>query len=365
MVETRIARRPHDVAPAKESARPIIVVHKWQKPAPGTSDHGLAVILRMIVAVLRRAGIAAEAWVAVGIRDLLEQMERDAAASAARPPTHVVISTPSFILPEGFDELATRYPNTQFVQLSHSGLAYLSIDEFGIRNIRDVLDLAAGRHNIQVAGNNPRFVQWIEDGFGVSVPLLPNLYDTSTFVSRPSHRQAIETLRIGTFGPARPWKNQLVAAEAALALARRLGARLEYHVNGGRNDVDGRTAQSRVELFRGLTKASLVPVPWQPWAAFRRTVGSMDLLLQPSFDETFQVIVADAIAEGVPVVTTSACEWTPKSWWAEACDPASVAGVGAALLASRPAAVASGRAALANYVSAGTRSWQSWLGGSA
>jgi glycosyltransferase involved in cell wall biosynthesis len=365
VVEAAIQRRPHDVAPSAESARPIVVIHKWVKPAPGTSDHGLAVILRMNVAVLRRAGLAAEAWVAVGILDLLEQMEKDRTASALRPPTHVIINTPSFILPEGFDELATKYQNTQFVQVSHSGLAYLSIDEFGIRNIRDVLDLSANRHNIKVAGNNPRFVSWVEDDFGAKVPFLPNLYDTSTFVSPVSHRNAIETLRIGTFGPARPWKNQLVAAEAAIALARRLGARLEYYVNGNRNDVDGRTAQSRAELFRGLTNAALISVPWQPWPAFRRTVGSMDLLLQPSFDETFQVIVADGIAEGVPVVTTAACEWTPKSWWAEACDPASVASVGAALLASRPAAITSGRTALTNYVSAGTRLWQSWLSGSA
>jgi hypothetical protein len=247
------------------------------------------------------------------------------------------------------------------VQLNHSGCAYLSIDKFGVRNIREVAALQQETHNVRVAGNNPRFTQWVESAIG-SCLLLPNLYDTESFVKPfPARKTWGNVLRVGCFGAARPWKNQLTAALSAVQLARTLGVQVELHVNSKRPDGGERMIESRLELFDGMRDCRLIDVPWERWADFRRTISTMHLLYQPSFDETFNVVTADGIAEGVASVTTSAIEWSPRSWWADPCDPNDLTKVALQLLHD-PHAVEDGRRALTDFTSAGLERWKDYLG---
>jgi hypothetical protein len=174
-------------------------------------------------------------------------------------------------------------------------------------------------------------------------------------------RRDPDPLRVGCFGAGRPWKNQLVAAQAALAMARRLGVRLELYVNTGHWDTNGQHAKGRRQLF-GHPTAQLFEVPWNTWTRFRQTVSGMDLLISPSFDETFCVICADGVAEGVPSVVTAAMDWTPVSWWChQPHDQASVAAIGMALLHDRVAAVYDGRERLREYVELGVHQWIEYL----
>jgi hypothetical protein len=361
--EHPVPRRPHNVAPALASVRLILVTHAYGRPMPGTSDMGLSVTTQNTMKVLQRAGVQCNAWSVVSKDGLLRRLERDR-YNAGRDITHVVINTPSFIGPPGFSQLSEEYPNIEFVQLSHSGLAYLSIDKFGVRHIRDVLNLQAATHNIRVAGNNTRFIRWLSDNYGAPAIYLPNLYDVETFVDPVIGRRDHDPLRIGTFGAGRAWKNQLIAAQAAIGMARRLGQgklRLEYYVNNDRFDANHRLSESRAELFDGLPNAKLISLPWQAWPKFRRLVSSMDILLMPSFDETHCVTVDDGIAEGVPSVVTGAMEWTPPQWWCDPWDQASVASVGMTLLHDTVAAVHDGRQHLSDFVALGTRRWIDYL----
>jgi hypothetical protein len=86
----------------------------------------------------------------------------------------------------------------------------------------------------------------------------------------------------------------------------------------------------------------------------------MDLLFSPSFDETFCVVAADGIAEGVPSVVTGALEWTPPSWWCKPYDPASVANVAMGLLHDRHA-IHEARKALVRHVNDGVSRWIDYL----
>src|SRR5256885_8857503 len=55
--------------------------------------------------------------------------------------------------------------------------------------------------------------------------------------------------------------------------------------------------------------------------SFRRLVRAMDIVLQPSYTETFNMVTADAVAEGVPVVVADSIEWVPRWWQARADEP--------------------------------------------
>jgi hypothetical protein len=361
---------PHLVYPQPETVR-VILACKNFAAIPGVSHIGLGVTATTTMKTLRRNGINAEAWACKDAKDLADKLVIDHAQhhSLRHPPiTHVIVSAPSWVEPENFHGMCLAYPNVEFVQLNHSGCAFLSIDRNGIKNIRACLDLSVMLHNMRVAGNNPRFVDWINRTFdiGIGCLLLPNLYDVQSFVKpyvwpRP-HGHVI---KIGSFGAWRPWKNQLNAAMAAVQIANSLGVELELYINTGRMEshIGGqRLGESRQELFENLRGHKLVEVPWERWAKFRHTVGQMHLLLQPSFSETFNVVSADGIAQGVATVGSAAIEWLPRRWMADTDDPSDIARVGLYLLNDRHA-IEDARHELVKYAFFGLDRWKRYLNG--
>lgn len=354
-----VTARPHNVNASTSSARVILAIKNFAK-VPGVCHIGLGVTAINTVKVLRKNGVNAEAWSAQTYQELSDRLAKEAAKSNAPPITHVIVSAPSWIQPDQFGSLCLEYGNTEFVQLNHSGTAYLSIDKYGIRNIREVIDLETSTHNMRTAANNPRLAKWLSDSFGFQCLMLPNLYDTDSFVNPIPKRVLGDTLRIGSFGAGRPWKNQLTAAEASVQLARRMGVNLELYVNTMRPDGGERMVESRRELFANLAGCMLIDVPWAPWPKFRDIAARMHILFQPSFDETFNVVTADGIAEGIPSVSSPSIEWTPDNWHCKPEDPYSLVQIAIALLNDQHAVVEA-RTKLTNFVLQGLGNWLDYI----
>jgi hypothetical protein len=358
--------RPHHLSPAKHSARVIFFAKNFG--GPGISNIGLGVTNQNNISVLRRDGYYAEIWSGQSYKEVDRQIQEAEAKSVSHGETrvsHVIINSPSWITAAQIAELAYKFPNILFVLQNHTGCAYLSIDknddESGILCNRKIIDLERATSNVKVSGNNERFVHWMRRTFRAPCLLLPNLYDPESFVHPYAHKRDFgNTLRIGSFGAPRPWKNQLVAAMASLQIARQLGVNLELYVNS-RRDYEKNLFRSRMDLFEGERDAKLIDVPWESWPQFRRTVGHMHLLMQPSFDETFNVVTADGIAAGVPSVVAPSIEWCPDRWKAEPCDPNDLARVGMYLL-NDTHAVEDARHGLRKYVASGLEQWRDFLG---
>lgn len=358
--------RPHAVAPQKETARVILAVKNFAA-VRGVCHIGLGVTALNTMKVLRDQGFFVESWAAQTAKELEAQLDQatgrhDNALGGKHqyiPITHVIVSAPSWVQPADFEHLCLKYPDIEFVQLNHSGCAFLSIDKYGIQNIKKATELQLSMHNFRVAGNNRRFTDWVDRGLGSDCLYLPNLYDVKSFV--PLRHQPIgDTLRIGSFGASRPWKNQLTAAEASVQLARQMGLKLELYINSKRPDGGERMIESRQELFCGLRDAKLIEVPWERWPLFRQTVGHMHLLISPSFDETYNVCTADGIAQGVCSVTASSIEWTPRRWWSVPEDPSDLVRVAIYLLHDKNAIV-DGRNSLTQFTKTGVGHWHEYL----
>ena len=192
---------------------------------------------------------------------------------------------------------------------------------------------------------------------------LPNLYDIERVHRKPitsAHDHRV--LRIGSFGALRLLKNHTAAASAALLIAERKRSDLEFWISVNRKEgvgADG-VLHSLKNMFHGLHWAKLVEHPWEMWPDFRRTVAHMDLTMQVSFTETFNITAADSVAEGVPVVTGPAIEWVPASWQADVDTSSDIARVGLALLGD-PQAADEGLEALRHYMKVGTEHWLHYL----
>jgi hypothetical protein len=113
-------------------------------------------------------------------------------------------------------------------------------------------------------------------------------------------------------------------------------------------------------MVHGLPHVKLVENGWQTWPQFRQTVRHMHLLLQPSYTESFNVVTADGVAEGVPSVVSDAIHWVPDNWKAKVDDANDIARVGRRLLESRRAPL-QGLAALKKHNREAMRAWKDYL----
>jgi hypothetical protein len=229
----------------------------------------------------------------------------------------------------------------------HSNVGFLQADRNGVKLVREDMELEMGNANFHLAGNCRRFCDWVHQAFFAPCAYLPNLYYLDNNGSWPERVFTGGTLRIGVFGATRPLKNLMSAAGAALEISRNLNVPLELWMSSGRTEGGGETVMGAVqELLADLPHVKLVQNGWQSWPKFRKVVGHMHLLLQPSYTESFNMVTADGIAEGVPSVVSEAIDWAPDHWKADVDDVLDIARVGRQLLHDNRAAGDGGRALL-------------------
>lgn len=343
-----------------------MLAYKNLAAARGVSHVGLGVAAINTSATLRRLGYWVDVWSCTTADELesrLEVTQRGAARDRAHPVSHVVISAP-WIATDRMQRLLSRFSDVDFSTVSHSNLGFLMADPCGIRLLREAAELTVGYRNYEVAGNCTRFCDAWQSMYGTRPRYLPNLYDVSSIKSvgqrEPYHGG---TLRVGVFGATRALKNQVTAVAAAIELGARMRADVEIWTNSGRNE-GGDTVDSAIQqLVAGLEPhVKLVPAGWRTWPAFRQVVAKMHVLLNVSYTESFNVTVADGIAEGVASVVSDAIPWVPNDWQACADDTSDIALVAGRLLHDRHA-VDHGQRALRAYVEHGVAEWRAYLEG--
>jgi hypothetical protein len=351
--------RPHHLEPSTQTAR-VILVYKDFAGFKGLSHVGLGISAFCTAKTLRRAGIWAEVWPCPSAEDLRARLASafaQARANGEIPPTHVIISAP-WIATQEINAMAVAHPEVLFAVVSHSNVAFLAADPHGIRLLRECSDLQHVTHNVRVGGVTEKFTDWATVAWRTDAAWLPNLYDLSEAVTPQRRQWGGGTLRIGLFGANRVLKNATTAAAAAAELAMTLRVPTELHVS--QENCDGAQTNVLAELVGTVPNLKLVRAGWLPWPEFRRLVRQMDLMLQPSFTESFNVVTADGIAEGVPSVVSDAIDWAPRRWKAVADEPRDVAKVALHLLHD-PDAARDGRRELDKYVTAGVTRWKQFL----
>jgi len=343
--------------PAKTEPSPlmkVIFAYKNFAAMRNISHIGLGVAAINTAKVLCREGYSAEVWPVVSAGDLQTRLSKEAA-------DQVIISAP-WIPTASLRELTTANPKTTFAVNCHSNVGFLQADRNGTKLVREAMDLEMGTHNFHLAGNCRRFATWVTSAFSVPCAYLPNLYYLVDDAFSQQRTFVDGTLRIGVFGATRPLKNLMSAAGAALEISRNLRAPLELWLSAGRTEGGGETVLSAVqELLANLPNVKVVLNGWQTWPQFRRVVGQMHLLIQPSYTESFNMVTADGVAEGVPSVVSQAIDWAPDHWKADVDDVLDIARVGRQLLTDNRAAQ-DGLNALNRFNADGLNAYRNYFG---
>lgn len=246
---------------------------------------------------------------------------------------NVVIIEAFWVVPPKFDVLKKAMPNVQFVVRNHSDLPFLSNEGSALDWILEYTK----KSNVIVGCNAPfslndvrfltqqEFPKWTTDEVNAVVVYLPNYYPTANAIldTKPVGTE----LHIGCFGAIRPLKNQLMQAVAAMRYAAGQGKFLNFHINGTRIEMNGSPIlRNLISLFDHYPETTkLVMHKWEEHDAFMTLVESMDAVTQVSFSETFNIVSADAVVSGVPIVVSDKVAWASTMFQAADDDSANIA----------------------------------------
>lgn len=242
-------------------------------------------------------------------------------------PTHVIIEA-YWVVPEKFRILNKLHPNVKWIIRNHSNVPFLANEGIAFAWTIDYLQIP----NVYVSSNHKlchrdfeaMAVATGERDLQDRLVYLPNYYPIDDI--HPKTRICSSgTLDISCFGAIRPLKNQMIQAMAAVEYARLQGKRLRFHINSNR--VEGRgdpILKNLREMFKRLPDADLIEHTWLAHDEFLHLVSSMDMSLQVSYNETFNIVAADSVACNVPIVTSPEVFWVHPMFHADPNDMMSI-----------------------------------------
>jgi hypothetical protein len=240
-------------------------------------------------------------------------------------PTHVIIEA-LWVVPTKFDVLQKLHPNVKWIVRLHSELPFMAGEGMAMDWIGDY----STYKNVIIACNAPRMYSeiqnylriknnWLKETSNSKVIYLPNHYPGFYRAPKPIDYNK-EIVNVGCFGAIRLLKNHLVQAFAAIDFANKIGKKLHFHINAGRIEMKGEPVLHNLKgLFLQLHDKGheLINHEWTPRENFVNLCGRMDIGLQVSFSETFNIVGADYISEGTPIVGSSEIPWLKNEWFYE------------------------------------------------
>jgi hypothetical protein len=286
------------------------------------TPNGVSVAVDLAADMLTRAGVTSKGVMVHDNNDIDREV-------TAFQPTHVVIEA-FWVVPEKFDELKPLHPTVRWIVRNHSAMPFLAQDGIAIEWIAAYL-----KRGIEVMSNDPRTAQdlrAVAAGLGLPESLItvgPNVYpepgvrDVKPHISREG-----AAVTVSCFGAIRPTKNVLTQAVAALRFADAIGKRLRFVISA-KDECGGEPIVKNLRaLFAGGPHA-LVEQAWLPHDEFVASLSTVDIALQVSFSETFNLVAADAMAASVPLVVSPDVPWIGE--YAHA-DPTSTDSIAAVML---------------------------------
>jgi hypothetical protein len=293
-------------------------------PSAKLLSHGLNNSCRFVVDMLNDASLEARLVQVADDNEIWKEI-------VDFEPDLVIIEA-YWMRPKKLADLADRFPGLPIVIRGHSSTPFLAEDWVGFPWAVDYL--AAGG---VVGQNDERHVEEMRflarslfsldgDESRQRVPYLPNYYPPERpYAPRPPLSEFID---IGCFGAIRSFKNHVGQAIAAMAFADQIGKRLRFHINGDRLERGGASVSRALDAIFSTGNADLVRHSWIPTHdAFLLLVAEMDIVMQISFAETFNIVAADAVSQGVPAVGSAEIPWLSRHYQASPTQPKSMIAV--------------------------------------
>jgi hypothetical protein len=295
-------------------ARFLFICKAQHSYGPYTFSTGLWQSATFIADMLTRNGYFAKVVVVIDNNDI------DRVVSQYQP-THAFIEA-LWVVPEKFAQLIPLHPTVKWFIRVHSNTPFIAQEGIAMDWLSRYLDFGP-QMNIDANGREmfesldffltARYAL-VRDNFGHRVDVdkhltyLPNFYPVTPVCDLPDHPHT-QHVDVGCFGAVRVLKDQLIQAVAAIQFAEDIGKNLRFHINVGRIEGGNQVLKNIRGLFLNQLRHELVEHDWLPHNAFIELVRSMDIGMQVSFSETFNICAADFADQLVPIVVSDQIPW--------------------------------------------------------
>ena len=203
-----------------------------------------------------------------------------------------------------------RYKDIKWIVRIHSDIGYLSAETLALKYINDYIGL--NKPNLFIAPNNEKFNEYLSNAMNYNFKWLPNIVEIKHSKNKPEFKS--DCINIGCFGSLRLLKNQVFQAMCAMKAADILNKTLSFHISTDVNISNSEAnpiLKNLEELFKN-SRHELVKHVWKENKSFQHLIRMMDLGLQLSYTESFNIVAADFINNGIPILVSEAIEWMPK-----------------------------------------------------
>ncbi len=258
---------------------------------------GLFNSTRFIVEALTPLGIHAH------IVEVNDNNDIDREVTKFKP--NLVILEALWVVPEKMPILKRLHPKVKWFIHLHSDMPFLALEG----NAMD-WTIRCAKQGIGIIANS-------EEAFEALKPIIDEKHLTylpNVYLSCPQRAELNmdkHSINIGCFGAIRPLKNHLLQALASMQFAKELGVPLRFHINTGRIETGGAPVLKNLrQLFNDTKGTQLVEHNWfEPEDFINHLKHNIDIGLQVSLTETFNVVTADYVTAGLPVVVSKEVKW--------------------------------------------------------
>lgn len=239
----------------------------------------------------------------LGVKASIVQVkdQNDVFQAIAQNFPDIVIIEAVWITPEKLQELVDKFPLTRFITKIHSRIPFIAMEG-------NLVDWIKKYQVISEVSFNNKQTSADMHRVGIRNIYLPNIYPNVEYHTCGSVGMK-HLYKIGCFGSIRPFKNQLAQAWAAILFAEKRNAVVHFYVNGTNIEQQGESVLKNIRALFSGARHKLIEVNWLLHDDFIKLISEMDVCMQVSFTETFNLVTADAILAHVPIVVSEQIDW--------------------------------------------------------
>jgi len=279
----------------------ILFICKKRNNSYGIS-YGLINSCNFVCNELRKHGILARTTTVVDNNCIDREVTLD-------QPTHVFIEA-LWVVPEKMEILVKIHPKIRWFVRIHSKIPFLANEGIAIDWLKRYHEISKKfPKRLFISANSRDIVDTFRDCFDITVIYHPNIYCPPEYTIEDCKPCDSEYINIGCFGAIRPMKNQLYQAMASIAFGNKIGKKIKFHINSDRTEQKGESVLTNIERCFEGTQHILVKHHWMDHQTFITLVREMDIGLQVSMSETFNIVAADFVSNGISMVGSKDISW--------------------------------------------------------
>lgn len=242
----------------------------------------------------------------------------------------IVIIEAIWVTPAKMNELVKlhHHKHRKWIIRNHSELPFLATEGISLQWLLEYSNIP----NVYISNNSPiangeitLLARIHTDVPSERVVFLPNYIPTEEHIP-VKHHEHKHHIDISCFGAVRPLKNHVEQAIAAIKYAKHQGKPLRFHINATRLEGKGEPVLKTLRaIFESTYNYELIEHGWLDREEFLKLCSTMDVGLQVSYTETFNIVSADHVLVGVPCIVSDEIPWMPSQYHADPCSSDDIA----------------------------------------